>query len=163
MSTTPRELRAVLEDHGRALDRLATDLEGALAEDIPKLGRTRRSALIVAGILERYYTNLETAFVRISQMFENSLASDAWHRDLLSKMTIAIEGIREPAVSAENHAALADLMEFRHFARYYYEIEFDWRKLDYLVSVLREAHPRVLRDLERFGAFLRRIEESAGH
>ena len=56
-------------------------------------------------------------------------------------MTIAIEDVREPAVSPENHVPLAELMKFRHFARYYYEIDLDWRKVDYLVDVLREAHP----------------------
>ncbi len=156
-----RDLRALLKEHERALQRLAGELEAALAEDIPTLGRTRRSALIVAGILERYYTNLETVFLRISQMFENSLSRDAWHRDLLSRMTIQIEGVREPAVSPENHGNLAELMKFRHFARYYYEIDFDWRKLDFLVAVLREAHPLVRRDLERFAGFLQRLEDAA--
>jgi hypothetical protein len=162
MSGTAPELRAVVRDHERTLGRLATELEGALAEDIPRLGRTRRSALIVAGLLERYYTNLETVFLRISQMFENNLTPDVWHRDLLLKMTIRIEGVREPAVSLENHGALAELMKFRHFARYYYEIDFDWRKLDYLVQILCEAHPRVVRDLEFFADFLQGLDESAG-
>ena len=77
MSGKARELRAVLQEHERTLGRLVRELEGALAEDIPKLGRTPRSALIVPGILERYTTGLETVFLRISQLFENGLAPDS--------------------------------------------------------------------------------------
>jgi hypothetical protein len=53
---------------------------------------------------------------------------------------------------------VSELMKFRHFARYYYE--FDWRKLDYLAGVLREAHPKVLRDFQRFEGFLQRLVDA---
>ena len=46
---------------------------------LAQLGRTPISALIVAGLLENYYTCLETIFLRISQSFENNLNSARWH------------------------------------------------------------------------------------
>lgn len=52
-------------------------------------------------------------------------------------------------------------MKFQHFTRYYYEIDFDWRKLDYLVAFLRDAHPVVHRNLERCCEFPSRIEDAA--
>jgi Uri superfamily endonuclease len=78
------------------------------------------AALIVAGLLDNYYTCLETVFLRISHFFENELSSDHWHSDLLEKMTIRIEGVRIPAVSESNQGNLIELLKFRHFRRYYF-------------------------------------------
>ena len=58
-------------------------------------------AIVVADILVNYYTCLETIFVRISQFFENDLSQEKWHRDLLQKMTLQIDDIREAVISDE--------------------------------------------------------------
>ena len=65
--------------------------EQCLREDVPKLGRSRSAAVLLAGIIEKYYTGLETMFFRISQFFENSLSKDRWHSDLLQRMRISIK------------------------------------------------------------------------
>ena len=117
------------------------------------------SALIVAGLLENYYTCLETIFLRVSQSFENSLDSARWHNDLLRKMTLEIEGVRAAAVSEEAFSPLFELLKFRHFKRYYFELEYDWERLDFLVSKLRGVHPLVTRDLERFVRFARELNQ----
>ena len=49
-------------------------------------------------------------------------------------------------------------MRFRHFRRYYFELDFDWAKLDYLLGVYGRAMPLVTRDLQRFNAFLVSLE-----
>ncbi|MBP7494635.1 MAG: hypothetical protein KA771_04005 [Spirochaetales bacterium] len=72
-------------------------------EDIALLGKTKRSALIMAGLYENWYTCIETAFFRISQQFENNLQKERWHHSLLSTMTLHIQGIRIAAVSPENY------------------------------------------------------------
>ena len=128
-------------------------MESALDDEIAQLGRTPISALIVAGLLENYYTCLETIYLRISQSFENKLEAARWHNDLLQKMTLEIEGVRTAAVSDDAFSPLFELLKFRHFKRYYFELEHDWDRLDYLVTKLRQAHPLVTRDLERFVRF----------
>ena len=82
-------------------------------------------------MLENYYTCLETIFLRISQSFENHLESARWHNDLLQKMTLETEGVRTAAVSDEAFPPLFELLKFRHFKRYYFELEYDWDRLDY--------------------------------
>ena len=151
------ELVGVIEKNLRTLNRLRSSLSSALANDVRILGRTANAALIVAGLLDNYYTCLETVFLRISQFFENELSSDHWHSDLLEKMTIHIEGVRIPAVSESNQGNLIELLKFRHFRRYYFEVEYDWDRLDFLVRKLEQAHPMVQADMERFLKFLRAL------
>jgi hypothetical protein len=48
-------------------------------------------------------------------------------------------------------------MRFRHFKRYYLELDFDWAKLDYLLDVYERLLPVLDRDLEGFKSFLVRL------
>jgi len=149
-----RRIRAVLDDLGR---RLREFRENELA----RLGRAAVSASYVALILENSYTALETLFLRVSQFFENSLAGDRWHSDLLDKMTLHVTGIRERVIEEETARFLHELLRFRHFRRYYLELDFDWNKLDYLVGVHDRAMPLISRDLARFQGFLSRLTDAA--
>ena len=155
-----RDLIAVLEDRRHTLQQIYATTERALTQEVAQLGRTSVSALIVAGLLENYYTCLETIFVRISQCFENSLDPARWHSDLLEKMTLAITDTRVPVVSKENFPPLLEMLKFRHFKRYYFDLEYDWDRLDFLMVKLRKAHPTVVRDLERFVTFLEALIET---
>jgi hypothetical protein len=150
----PAEAAGIMRKNRTILENIYKALENALTDEIRLLGKTPNSALIIAGLLENYYTCLETIFLRISQYFENNLRPDKWHMDLLEKMTVRIEGVRIPAVSRENHTNLLELLKFRHFRRYYFELEHDWDKLDFLVLKIKKAHPVVLRDLQTFLEFL---------
>jgi len=151
---------ALLSVINKQLDSASTifqSLESALAFDVPKLGKTGNAAIMVAGLIENYYTCLETAFHKISQYFENNLDPAHWHSDLLEKMALRLEGIRIPAVSEAGFRALQELQRFRHFKRYYFEQAYDWDRLDYLTKKLREAHPIALADLRRFMDFVRSL------
>lgn len=160
MNAAIRELAAAVALHERRLEAVHLNLEKALSNEIPRLGRTPISALIVAGLLENYYTCLETIFLRISQHFENRLGPDRWHQDLLQKMTLEIEGVRVAALSEAASAPLLELLRFRHFKRYYFELEYDWDRLDFLVAKLRQAHPLVTHDLARFREFMGALDPS---
>ncbi len=109
---------------------------------------------MVAGLLENYYTCLETMFYRISQCFGNGLASSHRHSDLLEKMNVPVEGIRIEAVSDENFPRLLELLRFRHSRRYYFEMDYDWERLEYLRNNLARAHPKAIDDIRRFIDFL---------
>ena len=151
------ELKASILKNLGTLERQVESLQTALDRDLALLGRTQNAALIVAGLLENYYTCLETTFLRISQFFENTLDPESWHMDLLEKMTLHLEGVRLPAVSQTNYPNLLELLKFRHFRRYYFELDYDWDRLDFLVKKMKLAHPGVRQDLGRFLAFLDRL------
>jgi hypothetical protein len=132
-------------------------LETFRGKELSLLGRTQVSAVFLAQILDNYYTALETLFLRISQFFENNLVNDRWHADLLNKMVLSIPRTREPVISEESARLLQELLRFRHFKRYYYELDYDWLKLDYLLTVYERARPLVQRDLLAFSDFLTRL------
>jgi hypothetical protein len=110
-------------------------------------------------VLDNSHTCLETAFLRVSRFFENSLDEKRWHTDLLDKMALRIEGIREQVVSAQAFPLLLELLRFRHFKRYYFELEYDWDKLDFLLAKYQECTGLVRGDLVRFIEFLKALEK----
>ncbi|HMO50446.1 MAG TPA: hypothetical protein PKE26_06040 [Kiritimatiellia bacterium] len=124
--------------------------------------RNRDQAIVLADTLVNYYTGLETIFLRISQFFENSLRKDRWHQDLLSKMTLAIENVREPVVTDRTQSLLDDLLRFRHFKRYYYDIDYDWARIDFVRGRFDAVRGPLQADLDRFDQFLERLEHAGG-
>lgn len=56
-------------------------------------------------------------------------------------------------------ARLEELMRFRHFKRYYFQFEYDWRKIELLIVLFRESVPMVQRELTDFLTTLRKATE----
>lgn len=75
-------------------------------------------------------------------------------------MTIAVPVGRPPVVSEVTYSHLDELMRFRHFKRYYFNVEYDWHRLDYLLSVARATEPLLRVDLASFSRFLVEVRES---
>jgi len=110
----------------------------------------RAERIVVAQILDSSYTAIETALLRISQGFDNTLSPERWHTDLLDKLLLEKKGVRPRVLSDETHRLLTELMRFRHFKRYYLELDYDWEKLAFLLSVFRRCLPRVREELSAF-------------
>jgi len=123
--------------------------------------RTAADAFLVTGVLSNYYTCLETVFLRISEYFENSLAPARWHKDLLEKMTLSIEGVRPRLLAEDTVLPLQELLRFRHFCRYYFAFEYDWDRLEFALKKFAQARPLVRRDLAAFLAFLNQLAEAS--
>ena len=136
------------------LDRILSQYDEFLETDFPQLGHKNTSAIVIAELLVDYYTCLETLFLRISQFFENDLAVERWHAELLEKMTLRIEGVRMPAVSDPAGQSLDELRRFLHFRRYYFELQYDWDKLTFLQKKLATLRTLVPQDLANFRQFL---------
>ena len=156
------ELRAELVQVTRRVSQIYAKLEKARRETVPKIGRNDDTALMIAGYLETYYTALETFFVRVSQHFENTLPPERWHSSLLEKMNLSIPKVRDKVVGDKNLSKLRELLRFRHFRRYYVEVEYDWLRIDFLLRTIDVAHHLVLEDLVEFDEFLRRLFDEAG-
>lgn len=138
------------------LEEVYSFLISLLKDDIGE-DRSRKNGLVVAGILENYYTAAETALFRVAQDFGNSLDTERWHADLLDRLSHDVPDIRPRVLSGYTHERLDELRRFRHFKRYYYRLDYDWDKLDFLVKKLTELHPRLLEELRAFLSFLREI------
>lgn len=149
-SDDARILASEIEKNRGILAQLHEELREALEMDLPKLGHTQRAAIMVGGIIESYYTCAETVFLRISQFFENSLKPDRWHSDLLEHMTLQVRDVRPRVISDETHSDLTELLRFRHFKRYYFQMAYDWERIDAVVRRLQRVHPNLMRELESF-------------
>ena len=151
------ELIEEIQKNLQVLTPLNEFLQNVKTHELKTLAKIQSTALIIAGILENYYTCLETIFLRITEYFENTLRPHKWHSDLLRKMALKINGIREAAISDKTFSILSELLRFRHFKRYYFELEYDWDRLDYMIKKLEQVRPIVEDDLQFFLSFLRKI------
>jgi len=148
------ELDARIEKTKTILVRIGAEYDAFMRDDFDRMGRKNASAIVIAELMVDYYTCLETCFLRISQFFENHLSGDRWHADLLEKMTLHIEGTRDAVIRDATAAGLRELMKFRHFRRYYFEMEYDWDKLEYLQKVFARVRTDVPSELATFQSFL---------
>jgi len=141
------------------LKRIVDEYDDFLQTDFKVLGEKNTSAIVIAEYLVDYYTCLETLFFRISQFFENNLSKEKWHSDLLEKMALQVEGVREPVVSDRSQALLSELLKFRHFRRYYFELNYDWDKLRYLQKKFGEVRGLIPVELASFKVFLQKLQD----
>lgn len=123
--------------------------------------RSVENAIIVSDVMVSFYTCLETAFLRISQFFENALDDARWHEQLLRAMTWTVPGVRERVISDTTCAALSELRRFRHFKRYYFAFDYDWERLDLVRSKYLACRGEVRAELDAYAAYVERLAEEA--
>jgi hypothetical protein len=121
--------------------------------------RDIRDAVLLSDILCNTYTCIETILFRISRVFENQLDPDRWHKELLRKMHIDIPGVRRAVLSKASYQLLDELRRFRHFKRYYYDVNYDWSKLEYLQTVYLKVMPLIKDELNNYASFLMQCAE----
>jgi len=161
--TDVRVLIKELEKSLAVLDKMHAFYESYTKTLPPASQRTTENAIVLAEILTNFYTCLETIFLRISQFFENSLRKDRWHQDLLEKMTLSIENLREAVISDSAAKHLAEFLRFRHFRRYYFTFEYDPDRLEMLRIKYETTFLMVKSDLNRFLLFLDNLSSSSDH
>jgi len=77
----------------------------------------------------------------------------------LAKMRLRIPGIREPVISDETFRLLDEFRRFRHFKRYYFTMDYDWDRLDFLSKKFSALIPALATDLSGFAGFLSRLQK----
>ncbi|MDZ7318874.1 MAG: hypothetical protein ONB11_06945 [candidate division KSB1 bacterium] len=78
----------------------------------------------------------------------------------LDKMALRIQGVREPAISENTYKNLLEIMRFRHFKRDYFELDYDWDKLDFISQKFEKAYLSLKKDLQAFTSFLDLLNEA---
>lgn len=149
-----RELAGEIDRHDEVIARLFGALDTLVERDIPGIGKNTTTGLAAAGLLENLYTATETVLVRIAQQFGNNLRTERWHSDLLRRMAIAVPGLRPAVLSQDVYQRLDELMRFRHFKRYYFNLEYNWERLYYLIALARTLRPALTADFAAFRAFV---------
>lgn len=101
--------------------------------------------------LHNLYCAFEDLFKIIAEFFENRIEDRArYHRELLWRMKIPIEGVRPALLSEESYKLLDSLRAFRHFFRHAYSYELDPRKVALVVEDALKLKKLYQRDIDRF-------------
>ncbi|MFO8064509.1 MAG: hypothetical protein ACQETQ_13765 [Spirochaetota bacterium] len=111
--------------------------------------------------LHNLYNAFESYFLRIAKFFENNLDQSGWHRSLVERMTLDIDGVRPALFDHEFSLKVDELMRFRHLFRNLYKtplepekVLFANRRAESLAEEFEHYH-------ERFDSFLRRLKKEA--
>jgi hypothetical protein len=136
-----RKLRAELVLDMKRLSELATKNRKAVERvasgpaeelDYAALGYTIHN---IFNLIENYTT-------RIAKVFENQIDPGTWHRDLIHRMQLDIEGVRPALWDGDLAGKVDELRRFRHAFRNMYAQDLDPRR----VALVQENVPETVRD-----------------
>jgi uncharacterized protein YutE (UPF0331/DUF86 family) len=117
---------------------LKSDLETQLSEIAKIFARIEKRKAIkdkivlesLAYQLHNLYCAFEDLFKIVAGYFENNIEDRRkYHRELLWRMTVSVEGVRPSLLSSEAFVLLDSLRAFRHFFRHAYAYELDPKKV----------------------------------
>jgi hypothetical protein len=67
-------------------------------------------------------------------------------------MTLEFPCIRPRVISDTTHRDLHELLKFRHFTRYYFDLDYDWDKLRFLIKKFQNLRTPLRSELNAFAA-----------
>jgi len=136
-----------------AIDAQSTVLERALTS-VPWDAEAPTLA-VVAVALHHFYSAAESVFERVARAFEGvPERGDRWHRDLLERMAMDLDGIRPGVLRRDTVIALLPVLGFRHFFRHAYAVAFDPARLEGVARDALSARTQLVLDLDRFEVIL---------
>jgi len=107
--------------------------------------------------LHNLYNAFEGYFLRIAKFFENNIEQLTWHKALLDRMTLHIEGIRPALIDLDMSYRIEEHMRFRHVFRNIYKTPLVPAK----VELANQAAQHIAEDFkpyhDRFIAFIDRL------
>ncbi|NLG85253.1 MAG: hypothetical protein GX493_11755 [Firmicutes bacterium] len=105
--------------------------------------------------LNQLYSGCEKIFSEIAGVFENTIDDARWHKSLLERMRLAIEGVRPAFINEDTFGCLNELRAFRHFFRHAYDTDLDPEKVALVVKKALRLKDLWARDTRAFKEFLR--------
>ena len=143
-------------------DAFLRELESTIAQELDVIGRLRgeaRSELarqapnprVLGSVLHDFYTCCERVFKRIVSEINGAFyQGDAWHKELLYRMTIPVEGVRPALISQELAAELDEYLSFRHVFRNIYGFELKGERIMRLSGNLEQIGLRFEKEVRAF-------------
>ncbi|MBF8258617.1 MAG: hypothetical protein HW377_991 [Actinobacteria bacterium] len=151
-----RTLKAELDADMKILE----GLEGKYRKAKAKLKRIEPDELDYAGLaytIVNIYNLMENYFLCVAKVFENTIERDRWHKDLVKRMSLEIEGVRPAVLDAGDVPLIDDLRAFRHVFRNIYQGELDTGKLNLVDSRMSDALRAFKSAHRKFSATLDRL------
>lgn len=136
---------AEIEKELQNLQELGVELERVKGEKEIVFQRAKGS------ILHDFYNCCERIFKKIAiELNSGYEESEKWHKSLLYKMTISIEGIRPRVISDELAADLDEFLAFRHLFRNIYGFELKGGRIDYLAEKFEDVAAKFGKEIKDF-------------
>lgn len=135
-------------------------LEGKYKKAKDKLNRIEPDELDFAGLaytIVNVYNLMENYFLCVAKGFENAIEGDRWHKDLVRRMSLEIEGVRPALLEARDVPLIDELRAFRHVFRNIYQGALDIEKLKLVDSRVPDAIGAFKSAHRRFAGALRRL------
>ncbi len=121
-------LEANIKQQMSKIEKCRNELESFVKGKNIKKGVNNYDKATIGFYLHNFYNGCENIFTLIARAFENNIEPQVWHRSLLERMCLDIEGVR-PAVIDEKLCVLLDNFRgFRHVFRHCYSFELDWNR-----------------------------------
>ena len=138
-------LRASIEAQRKEIERIFAKIEER------RHGKTVAEVESLAYQLHNLYCAFEDLFKIVADSFENRIEDRTrYHRELLWRMRISIEGVRPALLSEESYRLLDSLRAFRHFFRHAYSYELDPRKVALVVEDALKLRELYQQEIEHF-------------
>lgn len=151
-------LKADLQEELKNLERLKSELSQIL--DTLTGEPTFVELRAMGSILHDFYCGVEKVFKRIAINVDGGIPKgDAWHIELLNRMTMSIPEVRPCIISERLEEKLKELLMFRHLFRNIYGFELEWKKFKNLAESIGSIHKRIISDVEKFYEFIDSLAE----
>lgn len=108
--------------------------------------------------IHNLYTAFESYCLRIAKFFENNLDEREWHRSLVYRMTLTIDGVRPALFDTDFAARVDELMRFRHLFRNLYKTPLVSRKVLFANDYAEHLSEDLAPVHERFDRFLQDLK-----
>ena len=110
--------------------------------------------------IHNYYNASENYFLRIAKYFENNLDMATWHRDLVNRMSVAVEGLRPSLLPRQALPHFHELRAFRHVSRSLYDTPLDPEKVALANRHVPPAHEALQQGHLDFQETMRAIRDA---
>jgi hypothetical protein len=104
--------------------------------------------------LHNLYNSIESYFYRVAKFFENELGESDWHRTLVERMTLHIDGLRPALIDPEFAQIIDELRRFRHLFRNLYKTPLIPAKVTFANDAARGINDRFRDCHAQFDEFL---------
>lgn len=108
--------------------------------------------------LHNLYGAHEQLFEVVARFFENQIAGNRYHVDLLRRMKTEIKGVRPALISSITYELLNELWGFRRFFRHAYTAKLDADRVDRIAQIAIQLRKPFRQDMEHFLAQLKPVQ-----
>ncbi len=112
--------------------------------------------------IHNLYSLMENGCFRIAKFFENNLSESSWHRGLLDRMKLNIEGVRPAFLDERTYYLLDDLRAFRHLFRNLYARPINGDKILLVQEKVPETVLAFKEAVKQYLRFLKDLKEEMG-